>query len=75
VSATRTDRHDLNDGTGGSVDNPKPADPTTAQAGQFVAEQFADCGIVDDVAQGPANLTLQVRVEASDQRPDVVGDS
>jgi hypothetical protein len=50
--ATRTERYDLDRGPGDAVDNAKSADPAAAQAGQLVAERLADCGIVENVAQG-----------------------
>jgi hypothetical protein len=71
--ATRTNRYDLNYGAGDSVDNPKTADPAAAQTGELVAELLADGGIFGDVSQCGTNSSLQVRVEASDQRRDVVG--
>jgi hypothetical protein len=45
------------------------------QAGQLVAKQFADRGIVEDVTQSAAYLSLEVRVETADGVGDLVGDS
>jgi hypothetical protein len=72
--STRTDRYDLNEGAADSVDHPKATDPAAARAGQVAAEQFADCGIVDDVAQSRTKLSLRVRVETSDRCRDGIRD-